>query len=101
MNLAAFTAARLRAQYNTFGKPATIGGLSLSVCASAHVARSSWEEGGLGQELARTVRCRVVDLPSPPKLGTQVTIEGHSYRLAGLTTDKLAGEYVLGLEQRR
>ena len=101
MNIAGFNEARLAAQYETFGEPAVIGGLSCVVCASAHRGKSQLDDGGLGVEFARTVRVRVADMPSAPKEGSRATVGGKIYRVADVTRHDQAGEYVLGLEQQR
>lgn len=101
MNIAGFNEVRLAAQYETFGEPAVIGGLSCVVCASGHRGKSELEEGGLGIEFARTVRCRMGDFVTPPRMGAKATVGGLAYRIADVTRNDHAGEYVLGLEQMR
>lgn len=101
MDITAFNQQRLAAQYETFGKPAVIGGFSCIVCASPHHGRSQLEDGGMGLEHSRTVRCRMGDFATQPKEGAKATIDGRNYRVAEITVDHLAGEYVLGLEQMR
>jgi hypothetical protein len=101
VNIAGFNEARLAAQYETYGEPAVIGGLSCVVCASAHRAKSALEEGGLGIEFARSVRCRIADFAEPLKAGKKAIIGGVAYRVADVMRMDRAGEYLLGLEQMR
>lgn len=101
MNIAGFNEARLAAQYETFGEPAVIGGLSCVVCASGHRGQSALEEGGLGVEFSRTVRARISDFTKPPKAGARATVGGKTYRVADVMVSQHAGEYILGLEQQR
>lgn len=101
MNITAFNQQRLAAQYDTFGKPAIIGGLSCIVCASPHKGKSQLEDGGMGLEYSRTVRCQMGGFATPPKEGVKASIGGRHYRVAEITADHLAGEYILGLEQIR
>ncbi len=100
-SLATFNRLRLASQYNMFGESAVIDGVTCVVCASAHRGQSALEDGGLGIQFARTVRCRRADFSTPPKEGHHAVIGGTTYRMASVTSDALAGEYVLGLEQRR
>jgi hypothetical protein len=101
MNIAGFNETRLAAQYKTFGEPAVIGGLSVTVCASGHRGQSTLADGGLDVAFARSVRCRKADLTVPPKLGATAVIGGRKYRIADVTVHDMAGEYVLGLEQQK
>jgi hypothetical protein len=98
MNIAGFNEARLAAQYETFGEPAIIGGLSCVVCATGHRGTSQLEDGGFTVQFARTVRVRYSDLPKAPKVGATAQVSGKKYRVADVTDIHQFGEYILGLE---
>lgn len=101
MDIAGFNEARLAAQYATYGEPAVIGGLSCVVCASGHRGRGTLEEGGMGITFDRTVRARIGDFTSPPKIGGRATVGGTIYRIEEVQTQTREGEYVMGLTQAR
>lgn len=101
MNIDAFNQHRLAAQYDTFGEPATIGGLSCVVCAGAHESRAQLDEGGVAVEFDRVARVRMSDLTSPPATSAKAAIGGLAYRVASVRRSFHGGEYVLGLEQIR
>lgn len=101
MNIASFNQQRLAAQYDTFGEPATIGGLSCVVCAGGHESRAQLGDGGVAVDFDRVARARMSDLASAPAPGAKAVIGGISYRVASVRRSFHGGEYVLGLEQIR
>lgn len=101
MNIAGFNEVRLAAQYETFGEPAEIGGLSCVVCASGHRGQAKLEDGGMGIEFERTVRARIADFPTPPKDGARAVVGGITYRVVAIGKFPHAGEYTFSLTQQR
>jgi vacuolar-type H+-ATPase subunit B/Vma2 len=101
MSLANFNRLRVASLYRLFGQEAVIDGVTCTVVASAHRGQSALEEGALGVQFSRTVRCRITDFVTTPREGRPAVIAGKTYRIDAVSTDTQAGEHVLGLQQRR